>query len=382
DTEWMTYSPEMYNLEEGDDLRTAEDSYGQFDFGDCLHVILLPGSEIHCEFTSELEGVVTSELVLDQGKAAFMVDLHGTGSKFTLRMTDGAGVVVNPGEKTVFHADSTGKVRVFSGRVSYYPHEIGQGTPIMLKANMTNGLETIFDHSVFHHPRALLTAIARNSKGATMGFDTTGNFVATGELKGFVFRLPDKVSFYLYDEDSKSISFELRTVKAGRFELHFLRYTTEPVGFAFKNMDTSSSNTIFLRFQNDHEKDRAYIRSISSNLSYDMEISYRATCRFCLHDMTLNPGEGHSYEILNYERLDSTDINSVRIGLDEDGDESSEDKAKIHTGMSGSEVDDSLREGDDESSILQAAFCAVVFIIFIAVMIFVLRIGGGYGREP
>ncbi|MCK4615091.1 MAG: hypothetical protein KAU14_09835, partial [Thermoplasmata archaeon] len=300
---------------------------------------------------------------LNQGKAAFMVELPGTGSKFTLQMAGGDKAVVDHGEKTVFRAEFSGRIWVFSGRVSYYPHEIGQGNPTMLKAHMTTRFDpngTIFNHSLLHYSRALVTGIVTNSWGASMGFGNTGNFVATGELRGFVIRLPDEDCFYLYGKYSGFLSLDLTAHEAGRFDLHFLRYTTEPVGFTFKDMDTSP-NTIFLRFQDD----KAYVGG-SSDLNYDMEISYKETSRFYLHDMTLYQGKGHSYKVFNYEHLSNPDEDSVIFGLDENGDEISEERVNIHSEMSGKDIYKALKGEKEEEThrLLLFTLVAILFILF------------------
>jgi len=380
ETEWNSFQEGVDALEEGDDLKTEAGGYAQFNFPGTVLFNLFPNSQIHIRFANRQDENATFNFFLEQGTASFYVKLLKPGSVFTLNAANGVMVEISTVSTTmVFEAQSNGDVRVLDGYVQYYTPQTRQGDGDGFK-NITAGEDSsgeTFNYITLLYPKTMVSAIVKNVKGDSIGFDNSGEFVANGDLDGFVFRIEEEDIFYVYGLDIESLTIELSRLQAGTFDLVYSRYDPDLSGFVFRNMDTPSKGTVFFKFKEDH----VYLRS-ESEIHYDFEIRYMETDRFYLDDMILREGQGNSYLILNYVHLENDEVNSVLFGLDEDGDGTNDDEVMIHTDMTGKQVYKDMEE-DEESSIFMVVAVALVIIFLIVGMYFVLLMGEkGKGGGP
>jgi len=368
---WEQFTQDM-DVEEGDDLKTGQESYTQVAFQDFASVVLLPDTELHVRFKYLTDENATFEFMLLSGGAAFNINLPTAISMFTLKMPGDALIEVDSTTNTVFLARANGDILVFAGTVRYTPPQTRQGRSDG-ETNISAGKDSSgedFNYAKLQYNNDGVSGIVKNLQNETIGFENDGDFVASGELKGFVFRIDGIDIFFLHGLDIESVTLDIASMKPGFFDLSFIRYDPDLKGFLFKDMNTPSNGKAHFLFKSNE----VYLRS-ESKLSYDFEIRSGETDRFYLNDMTLEPGEGNLFRVLKYVHLENEDVNSVLFGRDTDGDGTIDDEVVIRTGMTGEQVYKDLDEDDDESGYV-VLVAALVVIIIIVVMYLILQSGG------
>ncbi len=360
-------------MTENDDVKTGENSETQIDIGDYLKIILQPESEIHCRLSNELDGALTFEFTLISGSASFSLELPGNTSMFILNLDGGAMAKVNSTLKTTFYAQSGGFVKTYTGTVYYTasPGRQGEGQEKILTPG-TDSLDRIFSFAMLDYPGTIVSGIVKDKNGATLGFDNTGSYIATGDLDGFVFKFTDRDYFFINDQGSDPLNIDLATVSIGDFDIHYMTYDRGPaVGFIYKDMKTPSKGTVTFTF----EEFASFITS-SSEITYDLEIQDMDASKFSADEVTLKADQGQSFEILNREHLANPEVNSVRFGVDDDGDGTVDQSTKIHNGMTGDEIKEALEEEDEDNDFFIFCLSGFAIVFFIGIMILILKSGG------
>lgn len=367
--EWTTYLPGT-EIGEGDDLRTGPLSYSQITFQNYLRIVFLPFTRMHVIHSNSLGDTKTFWLVLEKGEAAFSVNLPGGDSGFMLDTDSGAVVQVNGTERVVFTATAAGYVRVFAGAVSYEAPP-GRG-PAGTRAGeeITGGSDSsgnTFDYAILSYPSNRMNGVVKNSRGATMGFENSGNFVTDGRFHGYVLRHATTDDFYLYGDDASYVVLQVTTKNSGLFDITFTQNTPDRVTFVFRNVDTTAHTLTFI-----FQKGRISISS-SAFTTYDLDITNSKGDRFAVTDVDLEGGSGHGFSIQDINAIGDQDPAPVIFELDEDGDGDTDRAARITTGATGDEIVAALGEEDvEESDYLLVGVIFIIIIILELLIIFVI----------
>ena len=382
ETGWTPFTKDS-GIVEGDNLKTEVDSRVQVAF-EHLTIVLFPLTEIHITHMNILGEDATYEFHLHQGRASFNIDLPTTDSVFTLRTANGARVITSATQTMTFMAEAGGDILVFRGQVPYYPPPTRQGDADGA-INVPQGMDSSgnrFNYIELKYDNEIVSGILENIQHETIGFDNDGDFVGSGDIDGFVFRLPGTDLFYVFGLDIASLTLEISQVKPGNFDLSFSRFSPDKDGevhlrgFVFENMNSPSEGTIRFVFR----EDQVTLFS-DTRLTYDFGVRYKETQRFYLNDMFTEAGQGNIFQVLNYVHLQNEEVNVVLFGRDKDNDGSFEDDVVIHTGMSGKEVYDDLDDEDEGAGYVLIA--VIVVILIIVAMYFIIQSGpGALGPGP
>ena len=366
--EWTTYLPDT-EIGEGDDLRTGPLTYSQITFQNYLRIVFMPFTQMHVIHSNSEGDTKTFWLVLKEGEAIFSLNLPGGDSGFMLDTNSGAVVQVNDTGRVVFTATSEGYVRVFAGTVSYEAPP-GRG-PAATRAGeeVTGGSDSsgnTFDYSILSYPNALLNGVVTTSRGATMGFENSGNFITDGSFHGYVLRHADTDDFYLYGNDASYAVLQVFPKISGLFDITFTQNTPDRVTFGFRNVDTTA-NTLTFMFQ----KGRTSIFSPAFT-TYDLDITNSNGDMFVVTDVDLEEGNGNGFSIQDINALGDHDSAPVIFELDVDGDGDTDRAARITTGATGDEIVAALEKEDVEES--DYLWVGVFFIIIILAFLIIFVI--------
>jgi len=376
---WEEYTSGT-DIGEGDDIRTGENSYIQLTFGEQCSIFLYPNSQIHCTNSYHIDGDLTYWFTMVTGKGAFRVDLETPDDDFTLTLDDGGSVEVLNANIATFVAQEDGYVRVLRGTVTIQGPPTRGEEGIRADEQITAGYDSdgnSFDTAMISYSNTNVNAVLKGV-GASMGFENPGNFIANGDLDGFVLRHAGTDEFYLFNGDATFVELDISVIGTEPFDLTYAQSTPDSKVFTFKNIDTAA-NTMFVRFQ----EDKTFISS-TSDVTYDFEIQNSDGGIFTVTDVKLDANQGNSFKVIDFADIGKTDTSPVVFGIDRDGDNNIDETVDIKSGMTGDKLTDALEDDDedeDEDENLIWYGLIVIFLILLCVFYYMFVLSGK-GRRP